>query len=314
MPDLTVILDRKELVARMESKSIRIDRPDGPPERIPLKMIDSVIVIGSPLVSCDVWRALAEYDVSAVLLPSRGGGVSTYMSAGLSPTVAIRIAQHRAARDPDISLNIAKWLIRKKLEGQERVVERLENTGASTLSSELIKQSRAKLNNATDRNSLMGFEGSAAVAYFKSIAEAIPPKWKFTGRTRRPPRDPVNALFSIGYTMAGSEVRRAIQIKGLDPAVGFLHSSQPGRESLVLDILEPLRPEIDWFVLELLDKGLTLKDFTTNDQDGCLLNKGGRGLFFKAWTQWSKLGEHPRQLTTTANTVIQHLMEFFPTA
>ena len=60
MSDLTVILDRKELVVRMESKSIRVDRLGGHPERIPLGMVARVILIGSPMVSCDVWRALAE--------------------------------------------------------------------------------------------------------------------------------------------------------------------------------------------------------------------------------------------------------------
>ena len=66
MSDLTVILDRKELVVRMESKSIRVDRPDGPLERIPLEMIGRLILIGSPMVSCDVWRALAENRLSRV--------------------------------------------------------------------------------------------------------------------------------------------------------------------------------------------------------------------------------------------------------
>ncbi len=314
MPDLTLILDRKELVVRMESKSIRIDRPDGLPERVPLKMIDSVIVIGSPMVSCDVWRALAEHNISAVLFPSRGGGVSTYMSGGLSRTATTRIAQHRAACDPNTSLKVARWLLRKKLEGQENVIEQLKNCRDLEPSSGPIRQSRAKLNNATDRNSLMGIEGSAAAAYFGSFAKIIPPKWKFKGRNRRPPRDPVNALLSLGYVLAGSEVRRAIQSKGLDPAVGFLHSPQPGRESLVLDILEPLRPEIDWFVLELLDSPLNLRDFTTNDQDGCLLNKGGRGSFFKAWAEWGNPDAHTRRLTKMADTIVQRLIELFPTA
>lgn len=122
----------------------------------------------------------------------------------------------------------------------------------------------------------------------------------------------MNALLSLGYTLAGSEVRRAIQMKGLDPAVGFLHSPQPGRESLVLDMLEPLRPEIDWFVLGLLDGTLNLKDFTTNDQDGCLLNKGGRGPFLKAWTQWRKSDAHTRRFSQMADTVVQGLTALFP--
>ncbi|RLC24317.1 MAG: hypothetical protein DRH21_05640 [Deltaproteobacteria bacterium] len=67
-------------------------------------------------------------------------------------------------------------------------------------------------------------------------------------------------MLSLSYVMTGAEVRRAILQRGLDPALGFLHAPQSGRESLVLNILEPLRPEVDWFVvLQLFDSSLNLK-------------------------------------------------------
>ena len=124
MSDLTVILDRKELVVRMESQSISVNRPDGPPERIPLGMVARVVLIGSPMVSCDVWRALADQNIPAILLPSRGGGVSAHMGAGLSATITTRISQHMAAQDDKCSLSIGQWLLDKKLQAQEDVVKK----------------------------------------------------------------------------------------------------------------------------------------------------------------------------------------------
>ena len=133
------------------------------------------------------------------------------------------------------------------------------------------------------------------------------------GRNRRPPRDPVNALLSLTYVISGGEIRRAILQRGLDPALGFLHASQSGRESLALDILEPLRPEVDLFVLTLLDSSLNLKHFTTNDQDGCLLNKKGRSAFFKAWAKWQEPdGENKRTLKSMAENFVRDLITFFP--
>jgi len=314
MSDLTVILDRKELVVSMESKSIRVDRPGGHPERIPLGMVAKVILIGSPMVSCDVWRALAEQNIPAVLLPSRGRGVSAHMGAGLSATITTRIAQHMAAQDDKCSLSIGQWLLDKKLAAQEGVVRKLKN-GNSELESicAQIKSCREGLRKADGRNSLMGHEGAAASAYFTAFAKILPEKWKFCGRNRRPPRDPVNALLSLTYVISGGEIRRAILQRGLDSALGFLHTPQSGRESLALDILEPLRPEVDLFVLTLLDSSLNLKHFTTNDQDGCLLNKKGRSAFFKAWAKWQEPdGENKRTLKSMAENFVRDLIAFFP--
>lgn len=104
-----------------------------------------------------------------------------------------------------------------------------------------------------------------------------------TGRNRRPPRDPVNALLSLGYTLLGAEMLSAVQEAGLDPALGFLHGIVPGRESLVLDLIEPLRPGVDALVLRLLEQVVTPAHFTRHPVQGCRLNKEGWGLFYPAW-------------------------------
>jgi len=266
------------------------------------------------MVSCDVWRALAEQNIPAILLPSRGGGVSAHMGAGLSATITTRISQHMAAQDDKCSLSIGQWLLDKKLQAQEDVVKKLGNDEPELESiCAQIKSCREGLQKADGRNSLMGHEGAAASAYFTAFAKILPEKWNFCGRNRRPPRDPVNALLSLSYVMTGGEVRRAIFQRGLDPALGFLHVPQSGRESLALDILEPLRPEVDRFVLLLVDNILTLKHFTTNDQDGCLLNKKGRSAFFKAWAKWQEPGEEDKKsLKSMAENFVRDLITFFP--
>lgn len=67
--------------------------------------------------------------------------------------------------------------------------------------------------------------------------------------------------------------------------MGFLHGIVPGRESLVLDLIEPLRPSVDACVLALLHDVLTPHDFTSNPQTGCRLDKNGRAAFFRVWSQ-----------------------------
>jgi len=287
MAGITVVLDRKELVVRMEAETMRVDRPDCRLQRFPLAMIERVVVVGRPMVSCDVWRALAGRNIPALLLSGRRDGATAHIGPGLSASAAVRLAQFRAYENRNLTMTVCRWLLSEKLGGQERNLGEPGKGGAALdACRQQIKAANRSLHGAHGRNELMGLEGSAASAYFRAISQVVPEKWKFTGRNRRPPRDPVNALLSLSYTLGLSEVRREILRAGLDPAFGFLHALQSGRDSLALDLLEPLRPKIDRFVLDIIRDQLTLRDFSTNSQDGCRLNKSGREGFFQAWVRW----------------------------
>jgi len=133
------------------------------------------------------------------------------MGAELSATITTRIVQYIAAHDTQGSLSICKWLLDKKLQAQEVVVKKLGNGKPEVeLICAQIKSCCEGLQKADGRNSLMGHEGAAASAYFTAFAKILPEKWKFRGRNRRPPRDPVNALLSLTYVMTGGEIQRAI--------------------------------------------------------------------------------------------------------
>lgn len=133
----------------------------------------------------------------------------------------------------------------------------------------------------------MGIEGAASARYFAAWGRLWEPPWEFPRRSRRPPRDPINALLSLSYTLALQYVGRMAVLRGLDTALGFLHTPQPGRPSLALDLLEPVRPWIDQWVWQSLNGRRLLKTdhFVFNRADGCRLNKEGRGLFYAAWHQ-----------------------------
>jgi CRISPR-associated protein Cas1 len=103
---------------------------------------------------------------------------------------------------------------------------------------------------------LMGLEGAAATAYFQSYGKLFVGDVGrlFTGRHKRPPTDPINALLSYGYTLLTTQTVAAAQIVGFDPYVGYLHSTQYGKPALALDIVEMFRaPIVDSAVLTLLN-------------------------------------------------------------
>ncbi len=302
--DLILVIDRRDTCVDLNGKALRVRRGDEPPEHVPLGVLGQVIVHGKALVACDVWRALADRGIPGVLLPARGRTGTALVGAGLGATIELRTAQHRAADQPALSLSIARRLLAAKLDAQRGAAERLAAAATGPAASPdplaaltaVLDEAHDKLERARTLGALMGFEGGAAGAWYRWLASWLPAAWEFSGRNRRPPRDPVNALLSLGYTLLGGEMLAAVQRHGLDPARGFLHGLVPGRESLVLDLIEPLRPSVDCVVLGLLDSVLEPADFTAGSP-ACLLRKDARGRFYRAWAlarrDWPDLDRLP---------------------
>ncbi|MBN2887198.1 MAG: CRISPR-associated endonuclease Cas1 [Chromatiaceae bacterium] len=285
--DLLLVIDHRETELTLDGRALRLATPGTAARHVPLGALGLVVVHGRPLVGCDVWRALSERRIPAVLLPGRGNGEAAWMGAALNAGVALRTAQHRAAEREDWRLAIARRLIADKLLAQGQATERLRlGEAADQVRGALRKRQRlalAQLPQCPTRAAIMGIEGASASAWFQWLALELGSTWSFRGRNRRPPRDPFNALLSLGYTLLGGDMLAAIQQQGLDPARGMLHDLVPGRESLVLDLIEPLRPSVDVVMLGLLDEVLKPGDFSYSPAEGCRLVKEARSRFYQAW-------------------------------
>lgn len=117
----------------------------------------------------------------------------------------------------------------------------------------------------------MGLEGYSSALYYHSFRRLLKYDLGFVSRVKRPPRDPVNSLLSFGYTLLVYGVQAAVRTVGLDPFLGFLHSTEYSKPSLALDIMEEFRPIIvDSVVLRIVNMGvLTAGDFEkAEDPDG----------------------------------------------
>ena len=110
----TVVLDKNNLTVTKDGPTIRIRHPDMRTKNVPFGMISQVVVYGSPMVSCDVWRALAEHGIPAVLFPGRGKGEPAFMGAGLLASGAIRHTQHNASENKTARAVVARRLLQMK--------------------------------------------------------------------------------------------------------------------------------------------------------------------------------------------------------
>lgn len=161
-------------------------------------------------------------------------------------------------------------------------VERLtEQSGKLSIALSSARQS-------SSMDELRGVEGLAAKDYFYAFDDLVlrnKDDFFFTGRSRRPPLDRLNALLSFCYSILTNDCIAALQGVGLDPYVGFMHTDRPGRASLALDLVEEFRPVLaDRFVLTLVNTGAVKPDdFEIRENGGVFLSDSGRKKVLSAW-------------------------------
>jgi len=118
-----------------------------------------------------------------------------------------------------------------------------------------------KLQNEDNLDSVRGIEGRAASVYFSVFSEMIKGNFKFDKRSKRPPKDPINAMLSFGYVLLSNEMHSAISNIGLDPHIGFLHRLRYGRTSLALDLMEEFRALfVDRLVISIVNNNIIKED------------------------------------------------------
>ena len=203
--------------------------------------------------------------------------------------VLLRRAQFRCA-DSGKS-HIARNIVAAKVQSSRIVLQRhLRTYGANTdvsAAANRLRQIVTELKNQTASDRIRGFEGEAARHYFGVFNQMITAQsgFVFDGRTRRPPKDPVNAMLSFMYSLLSKEISGALQGVGLDPQVGFLHEERPGRDSLALDLLEEFRaPIVDRLVLTLINRQqVKVGDFSTDMLGGVIMKEDTRRVLLQSW-------------------------------
>lgn len=176
-----------------------------------------------------------------------------------SAWAARRLAQYRLITDDSRRIVLARAFVRGKLLNQHSLLRarqrylRRDEIAEALL---MLKGLAIAVHDAASLDALRGVEGMGAQLYFGSFASVITNgAFAWTGRNRRPPRDPVNAALSFGYTMLCNRMEHAVRRAGLDPYLGVLHESIRGAPALALDLAEEFRPVVDGLVLNLVNRG-----------------------------------------------------------
>ncbi|MBV1868707.1 MAG: CRISPR-associated endonuclease Cas1 [Marinosulfonomonas sp.] len=227
-----------------DSRSLRLDE------------VSMVAIHGTASLTTPCMTTLAQAGVP-VVFHSRNGFYRAQLIDLSNNHSRVHRAQYQAADDRKVSLSIAREIVECKLKNAHWLLRR--RLGASAKSVRRLSRETGKVHRARSHASLRGIEGAAAATYWSAWPQLLQSDhdWLvFDGRSRRPPRDAVNALLSYLYAVACGNCSAAALAAGLDVRVGFLHAERPGRPALALDLVEPIRTGVvDPSVLTAINKG-----------------------------------------------------------
>ncbi len=292
-----------DAVVRKRSDAIAVSVDGRQVMSVPFHVLEQVVLFGHVGCSMSLLAACADHGVNVTLLDERGR-FSARVEGPVSGNVLLRREQYRRAGIEDEALLVAKRFVMGKLHNTRVVLQRyardypdLSPTLKPTI--DALQTGKGSVRQASSLDELRGVEGDEAHRYFAVFANLLrinDPEITFSGRSRRPPKDPVNACLSFFYSLLSRDCATACECVGLDPQMGFLHACRPGRASLALDLMEELRaPYVDRFVLSMFNrKQLTSGDFRRDPAGGCFLTDKALKQSVRLW-QERKQGQvmHP---------------------
>jgi CRISPR-associated protein Cas1 len=284
---------------RKDGENVVVEQDGTARGRMPLHMLEGVMCFSRPGTSPALLAACAEAGIALSFVTPEGRFLAR-VEGKRTGNVLLRRAQFRASEDAARAVPIVRAVVAGKTANQRTVLRRaLRDHGADmeTPARDALESAERRLTDvarrlliAPDTATLRGLEGEAGATYFgvfDFLVRHEAPEFRFTGRSRRPPLDRVNALLSFLYAILGHDCRSALEGHGLDPQVGFLHADRPGRASLALDLMEELRPVFaDRLALSLINRRqLSPGDFVVEDSGAIRLTDAARRQVLVAWQE-----------------------------
>lgn len=279
-PGAKIVLESERLVVSFtgeDGESLKRD--------LPLRDLERVIIAENVSITSPAMAEILRRGIPLGLMDWSGRFLGSFQPA-TPDHGASRLRHYQRVLDSDFVLAIARKIVVAKIYNQRRLLQRVaasrraENQAVNSLVPEALTtldRAMAAAGVAPDTASLRGHEGLAAARYFAAWATLLPDAFPFPRRSTRPPLDPVNAVLSFSSTLVYQETHAFVHAHGLDPALGLLHTTENGRWSLALDLMEPFRPVIaEALTLDLFSHKMLNDSHFEPREGGIYLTKAGR--------------------------------------
>jgi len=258
---------------------------------ISARKVERIIITTGAFLSTDAIKFAVENNIDLVFLDEFGSPYGRVWHSKLGSTTLIRRRQLELA-ETEGGLEMAKSWIAQKFDNQVTLLKRLANSRPQkekeiVAYAQRIEGIKGKLGEVTGsleekRGTIMGLEGSAGRIYFEALSFIVPERFEFDGRSRNPAQDEFNCLLNYAYGVLYSLVEKACIIAGLDPYVGFIHTDNYNKKSLVFDLIDMFRTHADQTVIYLFSQRKVKKEYFDEIKNGYTLNKDGKAVLISA--------------------------------
>lgn len=255
------------------------------------RKVESIMITTSAYLSTDALKMATENNIDVIFLDQFGDPYGRVWHSKLGSTVLIRRKQLEISSTQE-GFELAKGWVLRKIENQSAFIDRLKKPRKekSQTLDEALKGLRTAMERIAAltgtvnerRSTLMAIEGAAGKIYFETLSYIMPERFQFSGRSRNPAKDEFNAMLNYGYGVLYSLVEKACIIAGLDPYIGFLHTDNYNKKSLVFDLIEMFRIFAEETVTFLFTGRKVKVEYFDKLKGGYTLNKEGKAVLIEA--------------------------------
>ncbi len=311
----SLYIDRRSASIDIQAGQLRVCEPGERPRGFPLSMLERVVLASNVSLESRVITQLIDNGCSILFAEGRGARHFAHVAGSRHGDAARRLGQYRLCSTTDLSLALAKRLVRSRAAGCLRTLrlatqQRADLRRPLQAALESLVTSAPRIRSCASLESLRGIEGANAAAFFRAYTTLFPAGAGFTQRNRRPPRDPVNAALSLGYSLTHVECVRQCHLAGLDPMLGVYHQPSHGRESLACDLNELVRHQVEQLIWRLFAEQTLRPSQFESHNGGVFLQKDARQAFFAAFEAQAR--PHRRILRVAAGMIARHCRALGP--
>lgn len=277
--------------------------------------VESIVISNQAMISSQAVVLALEHNIDIVFLDTYGDPVGRIWFSKMGSTALIRRRQIEAMGSP-LGLQLVIDMVAQKLDNQIHFMKKLMHARPGREDHFLtriqaIEKARSDLSSSgteleAARNRLMGLEGTAGRNYFQCLSGLLPEKYEFKGRSRRPAKDPFNACLNYCYGILYSLVEKACILSGLDPYVGFLHTDNYNKKSLVFDLIEPFRIYAEQVAIHLFTGRKMKDDYFDAKKEAVSLNQAGKPVVVESMNKHLDETVRYRRKNVKRRFIIQH--------
>jgi CRISPR-associated protein Cas1 len=261
---------------------------DGERKFIPVENTKEIHIFGEITLNKDALEFLSQKEIILHFYNYYEYYVGSFYPREHYNSGYITVSQARHYLDTNLRVSLAKKFVFGSISNMEKVVRYYNNRGVN-LENILanLRNLKDNLDSIVDIPTLLALEGKSREIYYDSFNEILKDSQFFMDkRTRRPPKDSINALISFGNSLMYTTILSQIYKTHLDPRIGYLHESNFRSFSLNLDVSEIFKPIIvDRVIFSLVNRGVIGVDFFDKRLNGIYLSENGAKEFVKAFDE-----------------------------